>query len=232
MKIIAHRSGPAVYPGQTILSARQARAYAELIEIDTRFTADDVIVICHDRTAERVFGDPRAIAELTAAEFLALRHRADPAFASHTLTDFLRADVGPILIHVKEGGVRIDALMAALRAHDALKTSVMGVQQAADAVRVKELSPETEVLAFMPRLEYLPEFLAGPADNIRLWEGWVTEELVAAIHAAGKHVWVMANNDACGGGGYTTAENLRLWREMGIDGVLVNDPAAARAALS
>ncbi|MBQ4048681.1 MAG: hypothetical protein IJC93_09965 [Clostridia bacterium] len=104
MKIIAHRCGPAVYPGQTILSARQARAYAELIEIDTRFTADDVIVVSHDRTAERVFGDPRAIAELTAVEFLALRHRADPAFASHTLADFLCADVGPILIHVKEGG--------------------------------------------------------------------------------------------------------------------------------
>lgn len=232
MKIIAHRSGPAIYPGQTILSARQASAYAELIEIDTRFTADDAIVICHDRTAERVFGDPRAIAELTAAEFLALRHRADPAFCSHTLTDFLRADVGPILIHVKEGGPRIDALMATLAAHNALETTVMGVQQAADAVRVKELSPKTEVLAFMPRLEHLPEFLAGPADNIRLWEGWITKELVAEIHAAGKCVWIMANNDACGGGGYTTAENLRLWRKMGIDGVLANDPAAARTALS
>ncbi len=232
MQIIAHRSGPAVYPGQTILSARQARAHAELIEIDTRFTADDVIVVSHDRTAERVFGEPRAVAELTAAEFLALRHRADPAFASHTLADFLCADVGPILIHVKEGGPRIDALMATLRAHGALETTVMGVQQVADAVRVKELSPATEVLAFMPRLEYLPEFLAGPADNIRLWESWVAEELVAAIHVAGKRVWIMARNDACGGGGYTTAENLRLWREMGVDGVLVNDPAAARAALN
>ena len=232
MKIIAHRCGPTVFPGQTILSARQAKAYAALVEIDTRFTADDAIVICHDRTAERVFGEPRAVSELTSTEFLALRHRADPAFCAHTLADFLRADVGPILIHVKEGNERIDALMAMLAAHNALATTVMGVQDAADAVRVKAISPQTEVLAFMRRLENLPDFLAGPADNIRLWEGWVTEEAVTAIHAAGKCVWIMANNDACGGGGYTSAENLRRWCEMGVGGVLVNDPAAACAALS
>ena len=58
MKWIAHRSGPTVYPEQTIASARHALENgADIVEIDVRFTADKRIAVSHDKNLSRVFGE-------------------------------------------------------------------------------------------------------------------------------------------------------------------------------
>ena len=221
MLVIAHRSGPDIYPGQTVLSALRALENgADMVEIDTRFTKDDAIVISHDETALPHFGVDRAVADMTLAEFMALRVKTNPIFPSHRLTDYLEAGVKPLLIHVKEGGRRLPALIDCLRAHDALAATTLGLHSTEDVAIVRALAPEVRILAFMPKAEDREAFLAAGVDVVRLWEPWVTPEAIDAIHAAGRQVWIMSRNPTVG---YTTPEQLRLFRDLGADGVLINE---------
>ena len=76
MKIIAHRSGPTVFPEQTIRSALFAKENgADLVEIDVRFTKDKKLAVSHDENAARVFGVDKNIGEMSGDEFAALRQK-------------------------------------------------------------------------------------------------------------------------------------------------------------
>lgn len=231
MKKIAHRSGPTIYPEQTVASAKQALADgADLVEIDTRFTADGQIAVCHDDNAMRVFGIDKKIDEMTAAEFTALRHKDAPDFSAHLLPDYLEAGIAPLLIHVKVGGEKLLPLLDTLRKADYLDKVTLGVTTAEDIRIVKKYDPAIPVLAFMGSADCIDESAQAGADYIRLWEKWVTTERVERIVSHGKKVWIMAGfKDTVG---YTSEENLRLWASMPIDGILVNDIRCMRPSIA
>ena len=228
MKIIAHRSGPTVLPEQTVQSALLAlKEGADMIEVDTRFTKDGAVAVSHDLNVSRVFGDDRNVCDMTAAEFLALRHADAPAYCSHLLKDYLRSGVAPILLHIKESGEKLPALLELLKKHDYLDKVVFGVQESADISVIRAFHAGAKVLAFMPKAENAEEFIAAGADYIRLWEQWLTDERVNAVLSSGRKLWIMANNEELGFA-YSSPAILKKWQEMGVDGVLLNDisPAA------
>lgn len=223
MKLIAHRSGPTVLPEQTIPSARLAlQSGADMVEVDTRFTADNRIAVCHDDSAGRVFGVDKRICDMTAQEFRSLRHTDDPAFPSHLLEDYLRCGIAPLLLHIKESGDRLPLLLDCLKRHEYLDKVVFGVQQTEGIAVIRDFYPRARILAFMPAAENADEFIEKGADYIRLWEQWITEIRIKQILDAGREVWVMANNPELGFA-HSSPEILRGWKEMGISGVLLND---------
>ena len=233
MQIIAHRCGPGRCPEQSLSSARQALALgADMVEMDVRYTRDGAPVICHDANVLRVFGVDRLCGEMTLEEFRALRHAADPAYGSHTLEEVLDSDVRPLLLHCKFGGALLEDLAGRIRARGKAADCVIGVSDPADVRIVRAVCPELRVLAFMPRAEQLDRFLVSDAAFIRLWEDWVTRERVRAVHDAEKQLWIMAGQPEEGSVGYTAAENLRRWRALGADGVLVNDVSWALEVLN
>ena len=218
MTIIAHRSGPTVYPEQTIASAKLALEQgADLVEIDTRFTMDGAIAICHDCNAERVFGVEKEIDEMTAGEFHALHHKNAPDYGAHLLTEYLEAGISPLLIHVKEGGERLPELLQALSGWDGAYT--LGLATAADIAFVKAYDKNIPVLAFMGKPEQMEACAEAGADYIRLWERWVTPERVDAIHAMDKKCWVMTGY----GEGVGVPEDLSRLLALPLDGILIND---------
>lgn len=218
MTIIAHRSGPAVFPEQTIASAKLALEQgADLVEIDTRFTMDGAIAVCHDCNAERVFGVKKEIDEMTAEEYHALRHKNAPDYNAHLLTDYLEAGISPLLIHVKEGGERLPELLQALSGWDGQFT--LGLSTAADIAFVKAYDRNIPVLAFMGKPEQMTACAEAGADYIRLWERWTTPEQVEAIHALGKQCWVMTGH----GDGVGVPEDLPRLLNLPLDGILIND---------
>ena len=230
--IIAHRCGPGRFPEQSIAAARHALAQgADMVEMDVQYTSDGAPVICHDMNALRMFGVERLCRDMTLSEFQALRHAADPSYASHTLAEVLETSIRPLLLHCKFTGTQLTKLAGFIRDRGAATECVLGVPNAADVGIVHSVSPEIRVLAFMPRLDQLDSFLQSGAAYIRLWEDWVTHEHIDAIHAAGKAIWVMAGQCEEGRVGITTKRALRQWRDMGADGILVNDVAWAIAAL-
>lgn len=225
MRIIAHRSGPGLYPEQSIQSAREAlRNGAEIVEMDVRETKDGALVICHDDSTQRMFGVPGVVGETTLAQFMAMRHVSDRSYAPHMLEDVFACQVRPLLLHCKQSGPAfMKKLCTTIAEYDMQKWVTLGIQHVDDAQYVRKASQEIKILAFMPSVAQLQDFAALDIDFIRLWEDWLSQDRVEEIQRAGKQVWVMTNNPACGGCGYTTPEQIRLFAQMGIHGVLVND---------
>jgi len=228
--LIAHRSGPDLYPEQTITSARRALENgADIVEMDIQYTRDGVPVICHDPSCLRMFGVDRPVTEMTEAEFLALRHASDRAYASHSLADVLDCGVFPLLLHCKLTGDKISHLAQFIAERGCAEKCVIGVQNADDVVRVKNASKDIRVLSFMPKLEQLDSFLESDAEYIRIWEQWEPQKHVERIHAAGKQMWIMSNEG--NKVGIATVENMHFWRDIGSDAILINDVPWAINAL-
>lgn len=227
MKIIAHRSGPTVYPEQTIASAKLAmKNNADLIEIDTRFTADNSIVISHDDNTNRVFGVDKLVKNMTKEEFLALRHVDYPDFASHLFEDYLKCKIAPLLIHVKEGGDRLSLLFDCIKEYGYEGKVVFGIEAPEDIEAVKRYGSTFPVLAFMRSADAVDEYISAGADYIRIWEAWFSEESIKYIKRSRKEAWVMAGGVEGYDVGYTNKENLKIWEQAGVDRVLLNDITA------
>ena len=232
MKLAAHRCGTDKYPELTLDAAWHSLALgADCVEMDIRFTKDQVPVISHDKDGVKLFGTAKDVCGLTLEEFKELKFIDEPEYHPHTLEEVLLSGVGPILFHIKEGGEQLGVILQKIREHGYEDKVIMGVQLAEDAAKVKEFNPDMKVLAFMKDKEVADDFLSAGADIIRLWEEWVTEEKVRHIHERGCHVWVMAGSSAKHTTGYTSGEQLLKWKTMGVDGVIINEVSKTRIFL-
>ena len=81
--VMAHRGSSDLAPenGPTAFELAVAHG-ADLIETDLWFTSDDEIVCHHDRSLQRMTGDPRAVTDVTLRELSRLRLRRQPEHAS------------------------------------------------------------------------------------------------------------------------------------------------------
>ena len=204
---------------------------ADYVEMDIRFTKDDVPVISHDSTALRMFGDPSKISDLPLKEFLLLRYRQDPRYTAKRLSDVFLSGVSPILFHIKEGGDRLPSILDCIEEYEYQDRVVLGVVSAKDIRTVKVRDPRMRVLAFSSSKEALPEFANDGADILRYWEPWVTREDVEAMHAIGKKAWVMAGRPSEDIVGYTDDRKLVDLARMGVDGILINEISNAKRVL-
>ena len=230
MKLIAHRCGTDRYPELTVQAAQYSLSHGALyVEMDIRRTADGAFVICHDKTARRLFGDGRNISKLTLSEFLSLRHVSDPRYPAYALEDFLKDGIRNILFHVKEGGENLPALTELCGRYGILSDMVLGLQSPEDVTAVRKLCPGVKTLAFMPGVNGIEEFAAAGAEYIRLWEDWVSPTAVQRVKDTGRAFWVMAGQKALTG--YADKAHLFLWEQMGADAVLVNEVEKTRAVL-
>ncbi len=231
--LIAHRCGPGKYPEQSIASARRSLALgADMVEMDVQYTSDGNPVICHDPSAERIFGVDKLIRDVPFREFMTYRHVIDRSYPAHSLDDVLsEPDVRPLLLHCKFSGELLKDLVEHIMFWHAESRCVLGVLQESDVETIKTENDTIGVLSFMPRLEQLEGFLKSRADYIRLWEDWVSLDRIEAIHACGKQIWVMAGKPSQESVGYTSDDNLKKWVSMGVDGILINDICWARSRL-
>lgn len=226
MKIIAHRSGPTVFPEQTIRSALFAKENgADLVEIDVRFTKDEKLAVSHDENAARVFGVDKNIGEMSGDEFAALRHKNARTYTSHFLEDYMESGVGPLLIHVKEDEV-LDALLESIENHDYLHKVVLGVQSPEAVKKVKAYDSTIKVLGFLPDVESISAFGETQADAIRLIEGWLNADTAQRVRQYGKELWIMTWTPEVG---LTTPENLKKIHPFHPDALLINDVTMLRS---
>ena len=221
---IAHRSGPVNFPEQTVKSALDAlRMGADMVEIDTRFTSDGKIAVCHDSNAERVFGVNKEIDEMTEDEFRSLRHKDNALYTSHLLEDYLKAGVKPLLIHIKEGGERIKIILNELNRYGYLDDVVIGITEPEDTTTVKNYNKNIPVLAFKGKNHTCEEYANAGVDIIRLWEAQTNKESVEEVKKLGKKVWIMTGNTNGYDVGETSETALKGIISLGVDGVLIND---------
>ena len=220
---IAHRSGPSMYPEQTIRSAKYAlQNGADMVEIDVRFTKDKAIAITHDKNVNRVFGVDRDVSDMTAEEFLALRHKRNREYPAHLLMDYIACGVEPLLLHIKEPEV-VPSLLSCLDEHNYLDKVIFGVQCLESVSLIRAYKPGLKILAFMPKVEDVNAFSEAGVDYIRLWEKWMTEENIRRVKDSGKKLWVMSGNYDGFNAGEPPEEGLQMILEADVDGILIND---------
>ncbi|NJK90469.1 MAG: glycerophosphodiester phosphodiesterase, partial [Blastochloris sp.] len=108
---------------------------------------------------------------------------------------------------------------------------MLGVTTTADLSLVRSRGEEWRTLAFMPAAALWREFL--DADVLRLWDGWLNRPLVEDIRSAGREIWVMSGNlGSYLPTGVFDPARVALYRELGVDGVLVNEVSRFRRVLA
>jgi len=232
VNIVAHRCGTDKFPEQTLESALFSREHgADYIEIDIRFTKDDVPVVSHDSSAQRLYGYNVKIGELSLADFLELRYECDGRYRSRQFTDFIEKYGGPMLLHVKEGGERIREIDALLGHYHYRDEVVLGLVSPDDVSIARQCSDNYTILAFAPRKDQIGDFIAAGVDVVRLWETWVADGDIEAVHKVGKKVWIMAGKESSDKVGYVKDQSIIAWAHDGVDGILINEVIKARDLL-
>jgi len=232
--LFAHRGAPGDHVENTLPSFWAALAFgADVLELDVRMSADGHVVVMHDATGARVFGDPRAISATRYAEIKAWRARGssgqlyEPAGLAEVLEAFPHAALN---VDVKQGRPDmlpnlLDLIMGHAAEERVLLTSfsanILGRIRALGYLGPLGMSRRDAALFLLgPRLpQLLPRFgahrLQVPVRYGRL--NLATRANIERVHAAGLRIdfWVVNNP--------IEAEHLL---DLGADGLVTDDSAS------
>ncbi len=123
------------------------------------------------------------------------------------------------------GAEELTRFLPVLEAAGYLNKVVIGCGRSQRCRWLGDTPDPPRTLAFMGSPAEAPAFLAEGADIIRLWDPWVEEATIEAIHAAGRLVWVMTGAPSDGSVGLVKPDRLAEYFPLGLDGILLNDVA-------
>ncbi|KAF4234877.1 hypothetical protein CNMCM6805_008350 [Aspergillus fumigatiaffinis] len=224
------------YPENTLESFRAAAAAGcDAIETDLRVSRDGVIVLCHDRSLERIYGVKRFVDECTWEELQSFKTAQAPHVRMPRLVDFLALLCEPgwegmwVVLDIKLGNLpeRIIPLLAEAfeSVHSATpwsKRLVLGCWSAAFFPLCETYLPGFETALICFDLWYAARVLRGSPASINvnqkvlmgMGRGFLEE-----ARAARRRVFVWTVNEP----------NLMRWSiERGVDGIITDDPGRCR----
>jgi glycerophosphoryl diester phosphodiesterase len=242
-EIIVHRAHNELAPENSLAGIREIRALSEdlMIEVDICITADDVPVLYHDLSLDRLCGDPRLLME-TAFGDLPLRMdgdriaRLDEMLAAfpgqrflldvrtHVHEDFLReSDAAgnhtPPLVRI------VPAVQKLLRAEDAGKIRIV-VGNPEHRIHARQYFPDFEIDIPEQYTRTLLTNLPEPADATVIGEDVtrmyvrfreISQELISWAHLAG--LKIIANHAPSRRSISTSQMMLEQCLDWGMDGL-------------
>lgn len=230
MELIGHRGAAALGMENTLGAiAAGIAAGADGVEIDVRLCADGVPVLMHDPDVTRTTGGSGRVADLSIA---ALRRLGVPALEE--VIEAVPADrvlVVELKGHPWEAGYdpgepAAHAVASLLAGAGPRRAVVSSFNPLALAV-VRSNAPGVPTAVLTPPAFDLASNLAGAIDGghaqCHVPASILDADFIVQAHAAGKHVVAWTVNDA---------ERLRAFESWGVDGVITDDPGAARDALA
>ena len=226
VQVIGHRGASATHPENTLEAFRAAaEAGAGGVELDVRRTADDVLVVHHDAQ----LADGRILRTLTADEL-------PPSLP--TLAEALEV-CGELCVNIEvkntpadpdydaEHGLSV-AVAGLVRAYDVVDHVIVSSFSIETVDRLKSIDPEIPTAWLVWGGQADPMSLIARAqahghDAIHPHELLVDANFVAMARGAGLVVNVWTVNDP---------DRIRELASFGVDGIITDDPAAARTALA
>ena len=232
-EVVAHR-GDSVYAPENTMPAFELAIEegVDCIELDIHQTKDGVIMISHDDNLLRVSGEDVCVHELTYDEAVKLDVGSyfSPSFKGLHLSTLeeLLDKVAPtdvnLQIEIKPTGYenhleeQLLDLLIEKGMHDRVTVICL---KSEPLIRLKELDPTINTAFCM--------FIAGQSieniefsDDFSIEETNATAELISNIHAAGKKCYVWTIN---------SEENLQSLIDMGVDGIVTDNPMKMHGAL-
>lgn len=227
VSISAHRAGPPPAPENTMAALERAiAAGTDYTEIDLQRTRDSVVVLLHDADLMRVSDVNRRVSDMNYEEVSALIKRPDDGSPDEerrvvSFFDFLERAGGRIRIMAELKYYGFDPLLAELAVEDVrragMESQVVFMSLHLDAIeQMRRVAPDL-------RLGYVSAVAVGelvrlPVDFLAVSRQSVTPALVRRARNEGLllHVWTV-----------NRASEMADLIEMGVDGLITDDPALA-----
>lgn len=196
--------------------------------MDVRRTKDGQFVIFHDADLKRIDGTTLSLKKLSLQE---LNQRLNQAKLPPVLTlSQLKHEYNqklPIVLDLKLKQLP-HSLVEML---DPLPFYFyLGVRTLSALAAVTSKWDRTRILALVPEPTAIEEFVESGAGIIRLWQDWLTQELVSKVRALDAEVWVMTGRS--GSVGDTDEKALARILNLKVDGIILNDPRILLRCLS
>ena len=223
--ITAHRGAKAVAPENTMAAFKAAMdAGADFIELDVQRTKDRQVVVLHDADFMRMGGDPRRIADLTAAEVatIDIGSKRGPQFAGEhapTLEEVIDLVRGRTKINIElkynvpDPGLA-PAVVELLVREDFIDQVVITSLDYAALKQVRSIEPRLKTGHIVTAA--VGDVLRTEADFLSLNSAKATSSLVRRARAGGKDVAAWTVNDP---------EVMLRMIERGVDNIITDDPA-------
>jgi glycerophosphoryl diester phosphodiesterase len=235
--LFGHRGAKGEAPENTATGFRYARAlYLDGVQFDLRLSSDDQLVVIHDETVDRTTTSRGRVDRLTAAKLASLDARADfPAWPD--------AAGVPALDDALDAASGISRLAISIQPDEAKRLTrlcerlVERLEERWILDRVTVISTSEDALHLIERqAPFLPRTRAGWYDteaeldrasqlrcrSIAVPLTTCTPELVAEAHARELQVIGWQGN---------TAEDVRAFVALGVDGLVTDFPSVAKRAL-
>ena len=229
IQVIAHRGYSSAYPENTQAAfAGALAAGADYIETDVQMTKDGQAVLFHDDTLERVMGVQGRIAEYTYEELSGMDagtwfsddYAGERIVTLQQMLELVRDSDVKIYLELKDIGNLEgfeETVLAATDAADMTKRCVFASFCYEYLKHLKELDADVQVLynTLSADAGLTEEF---PAEYYGIAVDAVTAEAVLEAHAASRRVFVWTAD---------TPGQMKRLQEMGVDGIVTNDPGLA-----
>ena len=227
--VIAHRAGATAAPENTLAALERAiqDGATDYVEIDVQLTLDGVIVVTHDKDLMKVANDPRYIRETNYAEYsqVDIGQAFGPEFKGQRLSelsDFLEAGKGRahFVIEFKQsaGTDLVEKTVSVVNQYGMQSDVVVMSLDLNDIRQAQQMAPDISIAYCV--LTEVGDLTQLDVDIIAIQEKNVTPKLIRDIQGQGVDVY-----------GWTVDEGKRILEliEMGIDGIITNDPMRVAA---
>lgn len=231
-KVVAHRGASGSAPENTRSAIKQAVAEgAHWVEIDVQRTADDRVVVVHDRDLVRIGNTPLIVSQTPYAQLAQIDVGSwfDPRFSDQripTLEAVLEQCKGRIKVNIELKYYAWDPHLAS-RVIAIVEKSYME-----NEIVVMSLKPEAVAQVKRERPDWQVGLLAAAAltdlsrveaDFLAVHSRMITAGFVRRIHRSGKTIQVWTINDTIG---------MTKMVGMGVDALITDEPGLATRLLA
>lgn len=186
--VIAHRGGALLAAENTAGAFQAAMAGgADAVETDVRRTTDGVYVCLHDADLLRLYGDPRAVAELDLAT---LRSLVPAVMTLKQAIDASRP-LGLLLDVKLMDRANLPQIINEVAASGAMAQIMLGLRDIALITAVRTIAADIAILALVADPDSHATARNAGATWFRLWQGMATPERAAAVHGEGMRLAIM-----------------------------------------
>lgn len=224
-QVVAHRSGAAYAPENTMAALDQAISMKiDMVEIDVQQLKDRTLILLHDDSFHRTAGVNKKVWEAGYDEVKSYDTGSwfSPEFAGEPvpkLEDFLKRakDNIQVMIELKYTGHEtnlVEGVVALIEKYDLFGQCNIGSMNLELLKEVKASNPRIETVYITPLL-YSVEYAIDFVDAYSVETTMVTREMVSKMHWEGKKVYGWTANSAD-----TIAKNLRSQ----VDGIVTDNP--------